>query len=107
VVAQQAKERCRELLRARTLFAFSATNIMRQTRGRWIDLFADYGARIELIYVEPPLEVILEQNKRRNRNVPERVIRELAEKIEPPTWTEGRGLTLVDRASSRQADVSV
>jgi predicted kinase len=96
VVAQQAKERCRELLRAKTPFAFSATNIMRLTRARWIDLFADYGARIELVYVEPPLETIFEQNRRRNRNVPERVVRDLAEKVEPPTWTEGHGLTLVD-----------
>jgi predicted kinase len=98
VVAQAAKERCRELLRAKTAFAFSATNILRQTRARWIDLFADYGARIELVYVEPPLESILAQNKGRNRNVPERVIRELAEKVEPPTWTEGHRLTLVDGA---------
>jgi predicted kinase len=95
VVAQQAKERCRELLRAKTSFAFSATNILRQTRARWIDLFADYGARIELVYVEPPLEAILEQNRRRNRNVPERVIRDLAAKLEPPTWTEGHSLTVV------------
>ena len=43
-------------------FAFNATNTMRQTRKRWIDLFADYGARIEVVYVEPPLPMILEQN---------------------------------------------
>ena len=48
-----------------------------------------------MVYVEPALAVILEQNKRRNRNVPERVIHDLAEKIEPPAWTEGHWLTLV------------
>jgi predicted kinase len=30
-------------------FAFNATNLLRQTRRRWIDLFADYEARIEVV----------------------------------------------------------
>lgn len=93
-VAQLARERCREFLRAGESFAFSATNILRQTRQRWIDLFADYGARIEIVYLEPRLSVILGQNKRRDRRVPENVIRELADKCEPPTWVESHGLEL-------------
>jgi len=95
-VAQLARERCRELLRARTSFAFNATNLLRQTRQRWIDLFADYDARIELAYVEPALSVILERNKRRNWSVPEKVILELANKCEPPTWAEAHGLALYE-----------
>ncbi len=95
-VAQLARERCRELLRSRTSFAFNATNLLRQTRQRWIDLFADYHARIEMIYVEPALPVILYQNKRRKRLVPEDVIMELANKLEPPTWTEAHGLVVSD-----------
>ncbi len=87
-VAQLAREKCRELLRAQTDFAFNATNLLRQTRQRWIDLFADYGARIEIVYLEPPLEQILSQNRRRERSVPEKVIRQLAAKLEPPTWAE-------------------
>jgi AAA domain/HD domain len=67
----------------------------RQTRRRWIDLFADYDARIEIVYVEPPLPVILSRNARRDRPVPERVIRELCDKCEPPTITEAHGLTIV------------
>jgi predicted kinase len=95
-VAQLARERCRELLRARTSFAFNATNLLRQTRHRWIDLFADYNARIEMVYVEPPLSVILDQNKRRKRIVPEDVIVELANKLEPPTWSETHELVISD-----------
>jgi predicted kinase len=95
-VIQRAKERCRELLRPGTSFAFSATNLLRQTRQRWIDLFADYGARIETVYIEPPLPVILERNKRRERSVPEQVIRELAEKCEPPNWTEAHKLVIAE-----------
>lgn len=64
-VIQAARERCREHLRAGRSFVFNATNVLKQTRGRWIDLFADYEARIEVVYVEPPLAVILAQNARR------------------------------------------
>jgi hypothetical protein len=42
----------------------------------------------------PPLTAILTQNKRREKPVPENVIRELAEKCEPPTWAEAHGLVL-------------
>jgi predicted kinase len=93
-VIQLARERCRELLRSGRSFAFSGTNLLRQTRRRWIDLFADYGARIEVVYVEPPMPVILDQNRRRERSVPEKVIRELAGKCEPPTLTEAHDLVV-------------
>jgi predicted kinase len=87
-VAQAAREACRDHLRAGRDFAFNGTNTMRLTRKRWIDLFADYGARIELIYIEPPLRVIFQQNERRSRPVPERAIERLIAKLEPPTCTE-------------------
>ena len=84
------------LLRSGTSFAFNATNTMRQTRGRWLDLFADYNARIEIVYVEPPFENLLQQNKARSKDVPEPVIRGLAEKCEPPTWIECHSLVISD-----------
>ncbi len=93
-VIQVARERCREHLRLGRSFALNATNILRQTRRRWIDLFADYDARIEIVYVEPPLPVILSQNARRDRPVPEGVIRELADKYEPPTFAEAHSLVI-------------
>ena len=93
-VIQLAQERCREHLRSGRSFAFNATNILRQTRRRWIDLFADYQARIEIVYVEPPLPVIFSQNSRRECPVPERVLRELADKCEPPTFAEAHSLVV-------------
>ena len=95
-VAQLARERCREFLRARTSFAFNATNTLKQTRSRWLDLFSDYNARIEIVYIEPPLQTVLQQNKARSMAVPEYVIRKLAEKSEPPTWTECHRLTVTE-----------
>ena len=95
-VIQMARERCRVLLRAKTSFAFNATNLLRQTRQRWVDLFTDYNSRIEMVYVEPPFPVILDQNKRREQPVPAQVIHDLANKSEPPTWTECHRLTISD-----------
>ena len=86
----------RELLRAKTDFAFNATNLLRQTRQAWLKLFADYDARIEIIYIEPSLAEIYRQNKQRQRSVPVDVIRQLAEKCEPPTWAEAHQIMLVE-----------
>ncbi len=99
-VIQLARERCRELLRAQTSFAFNATNLLSQTRQRWMDLFADYRARIQLVYLEPPFSVILDQNQRRERSVPAQVIHTLANKSEPPTWLECHRLTISEGAMS-------
>jgi predicted kinase len=93
-VAQLAKQRCRELLRSGTSFAFNATNLIRQTRSGWIDLFHDYKAKIEIVYLEPSLEAILRQNKNRNATVPQRVIERFAQRLEPPTLTECHSLVL-------------
>jgi putative nucleotidyltransferase with HDIG domain len=94
-VIQAARESCRDHLRARRDFAFNATNTMRQTRKRWIDLFADYDARIELYYVEPAMQLIFQQNERRAKPVPRQVIERLIEKLEPPTVTEAHAFGLV------------
>jgi predicted kinase len=72
---------------------------MRQTRGRWLDLFADYNARIEVVYLEPPFKKLLRQNMARSKAVPEPVIRKLAEKCEPPTWIECHSLVISDGGS--------
>ena len=93
-VVQAGRERCRELLRAGRPFAFNATNLLRQTRRRWVDLFAGYGARVEVVYVEPPLPTILGRNRRRERPVPEQVILRLAARCEPPTIAEAHGVLL-------------
>jgi putative nucleotidyltransferase with HDIG domain len=95
-VIQTAREQCRAHLRARADFAFNATNITRQMRQRWIELFADYNARIEIVYLEPPLGTILAQNRHRANPVPEAVILKLLEKLEPPTITECHALHLVE-----------
>ena len=95
-VIQAARERCREHLRARRDFAFNATNTMRQTRGRWIDLLADYDARVEVQYLEPKLTEIYRRNEQRRPGVPRRVLDRLVSKLEPPTRTEGHSVELIE-----------
>src|SRR5438552_3954073 len=91
-VIQTAREQSREHLRAGRDFAFNATNVTRQTRKRWVDLFADYSARIEIVYLEPTMPVLLTQNQQRSRPVPAKVLLGLLEKLEPPTITECHSL---------------
>lgn len=97
-VIQAAREKCREWLRLGRSFAFNGTNITQQTRARWISLFADYQARVEIVYVEPPLRTILAQNREREHPVPENVLLRLAEKLDPPSVTEAHALTVVQTA---------
>lgn len=94
-VAQLAKERCRELLRNSQSFVFNATNTLRLTRSRWINLFLDYNARVEIVYLEPDLKTILAQNKNREAVVPQKVIENLAQKCEPPTLLECHELNVL------------
>lgn len=102
-VAQLARERCREFLRSKTSFIFNATNTMRSTRGRWLDLFADYNARIEIVYIEPLLSTIIRQNRERATAIPQAVIQRLAEKCEPPTWLEAHQVLMLDKADVKGA----
>ena len=98
-VIQAAREQCREHLRARSDFAFNATNVTRELRQRWIGLFTEYGARLDVVYVEPALSLILQQNRRRPAAGPEQVILRLLARLEPPTLTECHGLVLTDGTS--------
>lgn len=99
-VIQTARENVREHLRAGTNFAFNATNTTRLVRKRWLDLFADYGARIKIIYVEPPIAEVRKQNKARREPVPEKVIEKLINSLEPPTISEAHEVSLLTSATT-------
>jgi predicted kinase len=95
-VIQEARERCRQHLRVGEDFAFNATNVTVSLRKRWIDLFADYGARIEIVHIEPPLTTVLRRNAKRPDPVPSSVIHKLAAKMEVPDVTECHGIMMVE-----------
>lgn len=96
-VIQAAQERAREHLRAGTDFVWNATNVTRQNRSRVLRLLRDYGAHIELVYVEVPPDSLASQNRNRPDAVPDAVLDHLAAKLEPPEAWEAHRVRYVVR----------
>jgi len=95
-VIQAATAAAREHLRAKRPFIWNATNITESLRRKLIGLFADYGARTRLVWLESDARTLLARNKTRGRkNVPAEVIDRLARKLEFPTPGEVHRLDIV------------
>lgn len=86
-VVQIATEQARDFLRQKIPFIWNATNIIQETRQRLIDLFAGYGARVQIQYVEVPYRELLARNQTRERSIPEPVLEDMIRKMElPAPW---------------------
>ncbi|WP_437753762.1 AAA family ATPase [Sorangium sp. So ce1389] len=96
-VVQAARERAKEHLRRGERFVWNATNLSRQRRGPVLQLAADYGARIRVVYVEAPAAVLFAQNRAREAAVPEAAIRRMTERWEIPARTEAHDVVLAVR----------
>ncbi|MBN9670918.1 ATP-binding protein [Roseibium aggregatum] len=83
-VVQAAYEMARGFLRERQDFVWNATNVTEQLRAKPIRLLRDYGARIEIVYLEPHPDRLLAQNRNRYQAVPETALANLLNKFEPP-----------------------
>ena len=101
-VIQLARERAREFLRQGQDFVWDATNLSREIRGQLIDLFANYRARVRIIYVEASMPSLHYQNENRSDAVPASVIGEMMNRWEVPTpfeadqvewWVNGESRT--------------
>ena len=95
-VVAAAKAEARALLRRRQPFVWNATNVTRRIRDPLVDTFLSYGARVRIVYVDAPLEVILRRNRQRPAPVPEAVIQRLAAQTEPPDLGEAHVVTWVE-----------
>jgi predicted kinase len=69
-------------------FVWNATNLSRQLRRSCVNLFAGYGARVRIVYLEVPAEVLFAQNRQRSAVVPEKVMERLLDRWEIPDRTE-------------------
>jgi predicted kinase len=87
-VIAAANARARVHLRAGTPYVWNATNVTRALRSRCIGLAAGYRARIEVVSVEAPPDVVHRRNSARARRVPAAVIDRMAGRWEPPDPTE-------------------
>ncbi|HEY9044392.1 MAG TPA: ATP-binding protein [Ohtaekwangia sp.] len=92
---QMAKEQAREYLRKGERFIWNATNITRQMRSQWIDLFATYKARVRIIYIEVPHREWVRQNYNREHVVPENVLMRLLRKLEVPLPYEAHSVEYI------------
>jgi putative nucleotidyltransferase with HDIG domain len=91
-VAKAAKEQAKVHLRQEQSFVWNATNITRELRQQLIALFANYKARIRVVYVECPADELNRRNRSRPKPVPASVIERMIEKLEVPTVTEAHQL---------------
>ncbi len=95
VVVQAAKARARELLRQKQSFVWNATNVTRTLRSLLVDLFADYGAYVRIIYIDASLDEVLRRNRERRAGVPEQIVRKLLAKLDVPDLTEAHAVQWV------------
>ena len=92
-VAQLAKERAREHLRASQDFAWNATNLTLEARRPLLQLFRDYSARVHIVCVEAHPDTQHDQNRGRDAVVPAAVIDRMVRRWQAPDLTEAHHLT--------------
>ena len=62
-------------------------------------LFAGYGARVHIVYMETPYEELLRRNQIRARQIPEHVLETMIRKLELPAPWEAWDVTYEDGMS--------
>jgi putative nucleotidyltransferase with HDIG domain len=94
-IVQAGKDLATGYLQTATPFVWNATNIVKPIRSGLIRLFASYHARIRIVYLEVPIERVLQQNRNRSRQVPTAVIHRFRDRLEIPNITEAHQLDCV------------
>ena len=99
----------RQLLRARLVARMpwnyvDATNLSPKERKQWIQMARSLGYEVHAVFFDVPLEVCLDRNRRRERQVAEDVMHRMAAKLRPPTFDEGFAKILVVRVKDRAAE---
>ncbi len=99
----------RSMLRARLLAKrpwnyVDATNLSPHERRSWIKLAHDFGYEAHAVFFDVPAEVCMERNQRRERNVPEDVMRRMANKLRPPKFEEGFAKITVVRLKKKEGE---
>ena len=79
-----------------------ATNLTPQERQHWIKLAKDYNYEVHAVFFDVPLEVCIERHQRRDRVVPEDVMRRMAAKLKQPSFQEGFAKITVVRVKKKE-----
>src|SRR5437899_4132781 len=96
----------RSMLKARLLARrptnyVDATNLTPHERQNWVKLAKDFGYEAHAVFFDVPLEVCIERHNRRDRVVPEDVMRKMSAKLKAPTFDEGFAKITVVRVKQK------
>lgn len=106
-IVRAATELAKESLRKKQPFIWNATNLLYETRQKLVRLFASYGARTHIIYLEVPYRELLRRNHIRSRHIPEAVLEDMIRKLEiPAPWEAYKVTFLCKGASGQDTDVN-
>jgi predicted kinase len=99
----------RSLLRARLIAKMpwnyvDATNLSPHERRQWIKMARGFGYEVHAVFFDVPLDLCLERNRKRERQVPEDVMRQMAARLKPPTFKEGFAKIVVVRVKSKEEE---
>lgn len=89
-VVQAAQNELKKLLRTKQPFVYNATNLTADTRGKFVQLFENYGAKVRIVYLETEWNENLRRNADRKAVVPENVIGRMLSGLQPPEATEAQ-----------------
>ena len=92
------------LIAKRPMNYVDATNLTPQERQHWIKLAKDYQYEVHAVFFDVPLDVCLERHQRRDRVVPEDVMRRMAAKLKTPAFEEGFAKITVVRVKKKEPD---
>ena len=92
------------LIAKRPMNYVDATNLTPQERQHWIKLAKDYNYEVHAVFFDVPLEVCIERHQRRDRVVPEDVMRRMAAKLKPPAFPEGFAKITVVRVKKKESE---
>src|SRR3954452_2216064 len=98
----------RSLLRARLIAKMpwnyvDATNLSPRERKQWIGMARSFGYEVQAVFFDVPLEVCLERNRKRERVVSEEIMRNMAQRLKPPTFNEGFSKIVMVRVKSKDS----
>lgn len=79
----------------RPITYIDATNLTPYERRPYIVLAEDYGADIEAVFFDVPIEECQRRNRERHRVVPDDVIAEMSRRLVPPSTVEGFSRVIV------------
>jgi predicted kinase len=90
------------LIARRPMNYVDATNLTPHERHGWIKLAKDFGYEVQAVFFDVPVDVCLERNRKRERVVPEEVMRRMAGKLKAPTFDEGFAKITVVRVKQKE-----